>query len=95
MAAPEALEQIAGLYRGDLLAGLALAERALPELLRKNGELLLVRLPRPTSPTPRNASAKRSSGGNARTLSRGSYEARPALHASTSDRAGRPRRARY
>jgi DNA-binding SARP family transcriptional activator len=37
---PEALEQIAGLYRGDLLAGLALAERPFEEWLTSERERL-------------------------------------------------------
>jgi predicted ATPase/DNA-binding SARP family transcriptional activator len=37
---PEALAQIAGLYRGDLLAGLALAERAFEEWLTSERERL-------------------------------------------------------
>src|SRR5438309_8897278 len=37
---PEALEQVAGLYRGDLLAGLALAERPFDEWLTSERERL-------------------------------------------------------
>src|SRR5260370_11194711 len=37
---PEALEQIAGLYRGDLLAGLTLAERPFEEWLTSERERL-------------------------------------------------------
>src|SRR5207245_9022783 len=37
---PEALEQVAGLYRGDLLAGLTLAERPFEEWLTSERERL-------------------------------------------------------